>query len=269
MYHPSRRRALERIQALNPQRDHQRIAQLSAGYNFPWDTQRAYELAMLRTFCIPSSSELLVKTKKFTTRTQQRYDATIFIISEIGLYGYDSARGEAAIARMNHIHGHYPIPNHEYLYVLAVFMLEPIHWNAKFGWRPLSRTEKDASYYFWREVGKRMHIRHIPESLQAMEAYRLEYEARHFQYHPHNRLLVEACFELFLGWHLPKIFWQAGTQAILCFFDAPMLHAFGYDPPPAWLRSSVQAALRARATALRATPARKAIYQLPPPRSQR
>lgn len=267
LYHPERHQARARIESLDAKTDHQRIAQLSAGYNFPWDTQRAYELAMLRSFCVPHTATLLVKTEQFTKRTQKRYDDTTIIISEIGLYGYDSPRGRAAIARMNQLHARYAIPNHEYLYVLALFMLEPIYWNAKFGWRPLSQTEKEACYYFWFEVAKRMHIKDIPASWQAMEAYRLEYEAQHFQYHPNNRILLEACLELFLAWYLPKPLWHWGKQAVLCLFDRAMLDAFGYQPPAAWLRESVHAALRARAITVGWLPARKSIYQLPPTRT--
>ena len=45
---------LDRIRALDPERDHERIVFLSTCYDFPFDTTRALEFALFRTFCVPS-----------------------------------------------------------------------------------------------------------------------------------------------------------------------------------------------------------------------
>ena len=262
-----RSKVLDDINQLDPVVDNERIGFLSAAYDFPWDTQRAYELALLRTFAVPKSSKLLVKTKEFTERTQKRYDDTTIIISTIGLHGYSSPEGRAAIRRMNQIHGHYAIPNDEFIYVLSTFVYEPVRWNARHGWRPLSENEKLASYYFWTEVGRRMNIKNIPESYEALEAYNRAYERDHFAYSPHNQLLAEATRDLFLSWTLPKPLWSLGAQLVYAVMDRPMREAFGFPEPRLWARAAVNSGLWLRKKVLRLLPPRRTPYKLPPTRT--
>jgi len=42
----SRWRVLDEIERLDPARDHRRIVHLSFGYDFPWDSIRALEIAL-------------------------------------------------------------------------------------------------------------------------------------------------------------------------------------------------------------------------------
>src|SRR5438552_18976731 len=146
---------LAQIQALDPVRDHQRIVFLSTRYDFPFDTVRSLELALFRTFCVPSIGGLLDRTGEFRRRAQKRYDDTDIIVSELMEHGYDSERGKAALRRMNQLHGRFPIANEDFLYVLSTFVFEPIRWNACYGWRPLCPQERLGLFYFWREAGRR------------------------------------------------------------------------------------------------------------------
>lgn len=259
--------ALREISRLDPVRDHQRIVYLTSAFDLPWDSQRSLELALLRTFGVPRSSKLMVETGEFIRRTQKRYDDTVILISTIGLSGYDSAPGRAAIRRMNGIHRRYPIPNDEFLYVLSTFVLEPIRWNARFGVRPLSDNERAAIFLFWREVGRRMAIRGIPESLAALERFSVAYEREHFAYSPDNQALAEATRDLFLSWVLPKPLRPLGQPVVHALFDARMRLAFGFPLPPWWVRAGVVAALRLRAHAARLLPPRRKPYTLPPTRT--
>jgi hypothetical protein len=43
---------------------------------------------------------------------------------------------------MNAIHARFAIANDDFLYVLSTFVFEPIRWNARFGWRPMTEAEK-------------------------------------------------------------------------------------------------------------------------------
>ena len=67
---------LDQIRVLDPERDHQRIVFLCTCYEFPFDTTRALEFALFRTFCVPSISALLDRTGEFRDRAQKRYDDT-------------------------------------------------------------------------------------------------------------------------------------------------------------------------------------------------
>jgi len=257
----------KKIQTLDAKQDHQEIAFLTGSFEFPWDTQRALELALLRTFAVPNSSKLMVKTEEFTKRTQKRYDDTTIIISSIGFYGYDSPEGRAAIRQMNQIHARYSIPNDEFLYVLTTFVFEPIRWNAKYGWRKLSEKEKQANYYFWCEVGKRMNIKNIPETYEKLELFNRAYEQEHFAYHDNNRILAEATRDLFLSWVLPKKLWPLGAEFVYILMDEPMRNAFGFPKPKVWALVLVESALWLRKRALRFFPPRKKAFVLPQPRT--
>src|SRR5205085_10302803 len=116
MPHPT---YLEQIRALDPVKDHQRIVFLNTCYEFPFDTTRALEFALFRTFCVPSISTLLDQTGELVYRAQKRYDDTDLIVSELMEWGYDSERGKAALRRMNQLHSRFAIGNDDFLYVLS------------------------------------------------------------------------------------------------------------------------------------------------------
>jgi hypothetical protein len=87
------------IEQLDPEKDNQRIVFLSSRYDFPFDTTRALEFALFRTFCVPSISALLDRTGEFVQRPQKRYDDTDIIVSELMEWGYDGERGQRALRR--------------------------------------------------------------------------------------------------------------------------------------------------------------------------
>jgi len=78
----SRYAILETIRRLDPEKDRQRIVFLSSCYDFPFDTTRALEFALFRTFCVPSISALLDRTAEFQKRPQKRYDDTDIVVSD-------------------------------------------------------------------------------------------------------------------------------------------------------------------------------------------
>jgi hypothetical protein len=209
----------------------------------------------MRTFCVPSISALLDKTGEFRHRPQKRYDDTGLITSEIMKWGYKSDRGIQAIERMNAIHGRFKISNEDFLYVLSTFIYEPIRWNARFGWRPMCEQERLASFYFWREVGKRMHIQDIPETYEEFERYNLDYEHQHFRYSDANRRTGESTRDLFLSW-FPGILRLILKPSVNALLDDTMLEAFGFSPSPMVMRWGVAACLKLRARVLRLLPPR-------------
>jgi hypothetical protein len=64
----------------------------------------------------------------------------------------------------------------------------------------MCEKEKLASFYFWREIGQRMHIQNIPPTYEEFERYNLDYERQHFRYSDTNRRVGEATRDLFLSW---------------------------------------------------------------------
>src|SRR6476661_3549622 len=150
------------IVSLDPVKDHCRIVHLMTGYEFPWDVVRALEVALMRTFCSPRISSLLHRTGEFRKHGQKRYDDTALLVAEFMQNGYDNARGEQALNHINKIHGVYQIANEEFLFVLSTFVFLPIQWIDAYGWRKTTNNERQALFYFFREVGRRMKIQNIP-----------------------------------------------------------------------------------------------------------
>ncbi len=252
----SRYAILEAIRGLDPENDHQRIIFLSTCYDFPFDTTRALEFALYRTFCAPRISALLDRTGEFRTRSQKRYDDTDIIVSELIEWGYDSDRGKRALGRLNEIHGRFNIANEDFLYVLSTFVYEPIRWNERFGWRLMCEQERLGYFYFWREVGRRMYIRDIPADSHAFEHFNREYERQHYCFTDANRRVGTATRELFVSW-FPSFLSPAVRSIIHALLDDAVIDAFGFPRPSRFMRWLVPAALRLRALLVRFLPPRR------------
>jgi hypothetical protein len=246
---------LPEIERLDAVRDHQRITFLSCRVDFPWDTTRALEFALFRTFCVPAISALLDKTQEFGRRAQRRYDDTDIIVSEMMEHGYDSDRGRAALERMNAIHGRFKIRNEDFLYVLSTFVFEPVRWNERFGWRRMIGKERLALFHFWREVGRRMHIRDIPACYEEFERYSADYERENYRFTETNHRVGVAVRDMFKSW-FPRWTRPLVERGIYAFMDDPLLRAFGFPEASPGMRRLVETALRARARVLRVLPRR-------------
>ncbi|MEH2064655.1 MAG: oxygenase MpaB family protein [Nostoc sp.] len=251
----NRYKNLHLIQQLDPVQDHCRIYNLMNGYEFPWDMTRSLEVALMRTYCVPSISKLLNQTGEFTHCPQKRYDDTSIIVGEMIKWGYDSDRGKQALQRMNALHGRFKIDNGDFLYVLSTFIFEPIRWNAQFGWRLMCEQEKLASFYFWREVGKQMQIQNIPETYEELERYNLDYERQKFRYSDTNCRVGEATRDLFLSW-FPSWMRSSIKPGIYALLDDAMLDAFGFPYPWPLLRSAMVSLLKIRARLIQLFPPR-------------
>ncbi len=252
---------LPEILSLDPQRDNQRIVFLCTRIDFPFDTVRALELALFRTFGSPRISSLLDRTGAFAHAAQKRYDDTDIIISEIMDFGYDSPRGLAAIRRMNQLHGRFDIPNEDFLYVLSTFILEPIRFNHQFGWRELTSHERLAMFYFWREVGHRMGIRDIPATFESFESFSQDYESRYFVPDPSNNRVGAATRGVFESW-FPRPLRPLVRASIHALLDDAILGAFIFPRPSCLTRALLTAPLKLRSLLLRFLPRRQ--KPLPP-----
>lgn len=250
-------RIFDLIQTLDAERDHQRIVRLSTSWDFPWDSTRALEIALFRTYAVPSIGGLLARTGELVGATQRRYDDTKLLIAEFVEWGYDSPRGAAALERMNAIHRRFRISNDDLRYVLSTFVVEPIRWNERFGWRPASVTERQAGFVLWREVGRRMGITGLPGDLDELRAFNAAYEAERFGYTSGGAAVARATRDLVVSWFLPSALQPLGARALYSVLDEPVLDAFAFPHPAPWERRVVEGALRARGRALRALPARR------------
>lgn len=252
-----RHRLRDELAGLDPVDDHQRIVLELATREFPWDVTRALEFALFRTYAVPGIGRLLDRTGELTRRAQKRYDDTALLLGEALEGGLDAPRGRAAVRRINQLHGRFEIPDHEMRYVLATFVVCPVRWLARYGWRPLSRHEADAWTSYYRRLGTLMGIRDIPETYDQFAALLDEYEREHFRPDPASRRVADRTVDLFVGWY-PRALAPVARRAVVAMMDDPLREAFGYPPAPRWVRRLAEAGLRRRAAVLRWLPPRPA-----------
>ena len=250
---------LREIERLDPERDHQRIVHLSFGFDFPWDSIRALEIALYRTYCVPSISALLDRTGEFYQHTQRRYDDTSIIVAEMCEWGYESGRGKEALDRMNWAHSHFKISNDDFRYVLSTFIFEPVRWIDAVGWRPTCINERLGYYYFWREIGTRMGITDIPPTYDAFEAWAKDYERDQFRFTEANQRIGSATRDLFASW-FPRVVTPMVRYGIYAMLDDVMIASFGFPKPLPLTRPMLRASLKLRGRAVRWLPPRRAAH---------
>lgn len=218
-----------KIARLNGREHHKTIVSLSYKYRFPFDHRRATEQALFRTFAIPSISTILWQAGELVNRTQKRYDDTDILLSHILEHGYDSPEAKRVFATIRRAHSHYPITQDQYRYVLGTFVMEPIRWNKRFGYQPLTKGETDAIFQFWLKVGERMGIEALPETFEHMAESYEGYEQQWMVYDETNAKLAQAVFDgLLKSW--PRFLRPILMATIRSVLDDRLLSALGMTP---------------------------------------
>lgn len=246
----SKSKTLLKIESLHPEKDAWEIVRLTVFYEFPWDFNRALELALYKTFAVPSIAKILHASKEFEHHSQKRYDDTDLILSEIIEHGLEEGgRGLQALERLNWIHSNYKITNEDYLYVLSTFIFDTGYWINKFGYRQLCRNEELAGFYVWKEIGEKMNIKDIPDSISAFKKYHDDFELKHFVYSEANFKVARATEDLLLSWYVPTFMFDAVRPFIHAVMEPRLLQAFNYKEPGEAMRRFVTNSLRARSYA--------------------
>ncbi|EPQ53280.1 hypothetical protein GLOTRDRAFT_46084 [Gloeophyllum trabeum ATCC 11539] len=209
-YHEVHKKYGPRISSLTPA-EAQQIIHLSSQWDMPALVTIALSFALFKTYAIPTISGLLSKTRQLGARenVSRRYaDTEILITTWVtcpisGKFDFDpraasgSKRGEEeefdprcaiAIARTNWLHGKYDIK-----------------WMKRYGWRELSELEKQAYFVFWIEVGRRMNITDIPQTLGDLERWSANYEEGYMIPAQTNHHVAQLTVDEFL-WFAPEKF---------------------------------------------------------------
>jgi hypothetical protein len=235
----------QEIAALEAERDCERIVHLLACYEFPFDITRCLELALFHTYGSVPVSRLLDRTGEFRRFGQKRYDDTRLLISHFLQEGYRSGYGRQAIERMNAIHGHFRIPNDDFLFVLSTFVSYPINWLARYGYRPLTAHEQQAWFTFFRDIGESMGIEDIPPTWETFQQWVAAYEEVNLIYADSNRRVADSTVAIFAGW-FPWPLKPLVEPAVRALIDDKLRQAFGYEKPATWFCRSIDAALALR-----------------------
>lgn len=253
---------LAEIRTLDPydDADRDRIVTLTARHDFPWDFDQGVAIAFLRDYGVPSISRLLDRTRQFEDHGVKRYDDTLIFQEEAVAEGVDSPRAQAALDRLNRIHGHYKIPDDEFQYVLATTLVGPVRWIRRYGWRRLDPKELVAITRFTTRFGERMGIAGLPETYEGYERLLVTYEQERFEHDPANTRVTEATIRIGRAtapWYLRPGF----RRVTIALMDEPLRLALGMEPQPRWLVRGVDLGLRLRAQVLRFARPRRAPYE--------
>jgi hypothetical protein len=259
LHHPRRFEIRDHVRALDPEQDRDEITWLVSRHEFPWDYNQGTGVAFLRDYGIPSIAALLDHTGEFEHDGVKRYDDTLLVAEEASVEGIDTARGRAALRRLNRIHGHYEIPNDEFQYVLATTIVGPVEWIRQFGWRDLDPVETQAIANLTTRFGELMGITDLPTTYDGYHTLLREYEAERFSFTEANRRVTEATLRVGRA-TAPLPLRPFARRVAIALMDEPLREALGMPEQPRWLVSAVHRGLRARARLLRLAPPRRTAY---------
>ncbi|OBZ84707.1 hypothetical protein A0J61_07245, partial [Choanephora cucurbitarum] len=236
---------------------------------FPLLARSSLEFALFKPFSTPSVSKLLVSTREFLDHCPRRAEDTELILSEIidpypriqnelRLNPHLSekeiekqyARREASIQRLNELHGKYNISNEDYLYTLVLFVAEPIRWINNWDWRKLDIREVNAIFKVWHEIGTKMNIKNIPDTLDEWYKIQKEYELTSVKYHPANWRCADPTIK-HLANRLPKWMLPVVYTMLPCFLEASECRAFDIKPASCWTRFIFDTIVQSRALFVR------------------
>jgi len=239
-------KGLEKLAQGKVELQYQAIVKYLANHDAPIDFLISGELAQIQTFGIPSISKVLQRTKQYQNAGLKRLDDTRAILTECMVDSIDSDRGQHMVKHLNWIHSHYDISNDDYLYTLALFIVEPARWMEVFGYRPLSAREKYAEYLAFKSLGMAMGIKHIPESLDEFVVWYQDYRSQYMVYHPDNKKvtdgLIDGMKDMFPFFIKPLI-----RPVILTLInDAELLAATGQKAPSKFAQILVKGLMKIR-----------------------
>ncbi|KAH7299941.1 hypothetical protein KP509_24G037000 [Ceratopteris richardii] len=234
--------------------------------DFPFICKLSLEFGLFRTYSIPSISRILFKSGNFPANSSKRYDDTEILVKELFMHHVDGDRGSIALRRLNFIHSQFKINNADYLYVLSIFVLEPLEWISRYGYRESTEPEKLAMFSVWHDIGVRMGIHEIPSTIEELAAYKEAYEREHMIYSATNKEIAELTMNLLLS-EVPTFLWPIARKMAYAFMDDRLRKAMGYPKQPEWLSSLSHTILRLHGYAVRWMPPRplsRAVLRIPP-----
>lgn len=220
--------------------------QVSTG-EFPTIFEKGLQLALFRTYGIPSISKLLGQTAQLSTseNVAKRYADTAVVSVEIYSNRPYDERSTEAFARLNYLHGHYraqgKISNDDMLYTLSSLMNQPCEWIDRYEWRTLTDMERCAVATFHKWMGDTMDISYqvLPgyktgwnDGLQfydELDMWSKEYETRNMVPDDNNHKIAIKTRELLLS-TVPALSRPLVTNLIAAAMDERLREAMKFEP---------------------------------------
>jgi hypothetical protein len=231
----------------------QEISQLALLYDTPFLFGFGTQWALMKSYGIATGTPLLVKTRQLADNTKvgRRAEDTAIMLGEFLAGDLDSERGRLVMSKLNWLHRRFPILEGDYVHTLSLFVLEPQDWIDKYEWRSLTYLEKVAYFIYWREIGHRMGFGGIPETLEDLREWKIEYEKTHLYYIKENWIVADATLNLFLR-NVPKALQGFIRSLFLSFIvEKNVRDALGYEEAPAWATFTTHTFFRLRGFVIR------------------
>jgi len=251
--HPQRYERLRQIETMDVEQEFEAIYRLTSMVELPWEFRFGWNLAFYRSFAVPRMAVLLAETGEIENQTMKRARDTGLMMYELFEQGLDHPRSREVIRRLNRMHHRWDIEQDDYRYILTTFAVVPTRFAERFGWRPVSALELDATHRFYTELGRRMGIRSIPGSYAAMADFLDEYEAREVRYSPQGARLTGRTLP-FLASRLPGPLRKRTAEVAGEFLDPRLCAALGLPAPRRTTQAVVRGALAGRRAVVRRQP---------------
>ena len=234
--HPKRQARTEALNHLADQDEWEQYYQRLMLWEFPREARMGWQLAFLRTFAVPRMAQTLVDAGQLVDSPLKRAYDTGLIIYELVYGGTDSPRGRQMVSVMNRAHHGQGIVDEDMTYVLCAFMVTPLRYIQRTGWRPLTDNDQHASWAFYARLGKLMNIATIPDNYQAAAAFYDQYEAAMVAPSPAGNLLGTNLIKV-LKYRFPAPARPvAAPLFVLLLADPAITEALGLTAPPQLLQ---------------------------------
>lgn len=246
----------QEIARLDPETDYEQIVRISGMYEFPWDSQQALSFALFRTYAVPSIGQLLHDTGEFTGSVQKRHDDTVLLLETMADQGLESPDGRAGVRRMNQMHGSYDISNDDMVYVLATFVVTPVRWIERYGWRRGTAAERTASVRYYQRLGRLMGISDIPTDFEGFSDLMDAYERQTYVLDAKARAVADSTLDLFVSFY-PRPLRPVMRRFAIALLDDHLRETFAYPRPSRLMTSVAHGSLVARGRVVRFFPPRR------------
>ncbi|QIS20100.1 oxygenase MpaB family protein [Nocardia terpenica] len=239
---------------MDPARDYEEINRRLLTVEFTTELVLGSEFAQIATFAVPIIGELLARTGEFVSDGVRRNDDTGLLLGEVTVHGFGSARGKRAIGRINRVHAPYDISGDDFRYVLATFVVYGARTVATHGRRPLTTIERDGLFHHYRQLGRHMAIKDIPESYGEMAAFLDAYEAERFGFTMGAHRVAMANRDRMAAQYFPKLPRSAALDLTDALIPEHLRRTLRLPHPSPAARLLVTAGLKVRRAAGRYLP---------------
>lgn len=250
---------------------------------FPFMFMKGIQLALFRTYAIPSISSLLVRTTLLSNSATipKRYTDTEALFIEFTLREWGSTSWLRGMARTKAIHAGYrkagKVTDADMLYTIAALATQPPALITQWEWRDLTDTERCAIGVLYRGITEALDVpweeylrpftspppsldETKPKPLQltsgldfyhALLSWQSSYEGIYMRPHPANHTLAVAAIDLLLLVAPTAALKSLGKAVLTTLMDQPLRNAMSLPAPNQVICALVSAALNTRAFILR------------------